>query len=163
LHGRSGRRLIMRFRIPLWGEIAIAILAALAISNLATILFFQIEVEGRWQKFGDELLADRIGDTAAAILSAPETKRAELIRAFTKRHEHYTIDDAPVIPDKAPRDAPAEKRIAMHLAGDAKKDIRVVSLPGHFFTRRNEGFGWGLFQFGEERGPPPGGFPARGF
>jgi signal transduction histidine kinase len=143
----------MRFRIPLWAEIAIAILAALAISNLATILFYQVEVEGRWQKFGDELLADRIGDTAAAILSAPEARRAELIRAFTKRHEHYTLDDAPFVTDKAPRDAPAEKRIATHLTGDSKKDIRVVSLPGHaFFTRRTDGLGWGFFEFGAERG-----------
>src|SRR5262245_635130 len=102
----------MRFRIPLWAEIAIAILVALAISNLATILFFQIEIEGRWQKYGDELLADRIGDTANSILSAPEVKRAELLRAFSKPHERFSIDAAPIVTDKAPRDAVAEKRIA---------------------------------------------------
>ena len=49
----------MRFRIPLWAEVAAAILAALAISNLATILFFQIEGERRWQRFGDEFLGER--------------------------------------------------------------------------------------------------------
>ena len=156
----------MRFRIPLWAEIAAAILVALAISNLATILFFQIEVEGRWQKFGDELLADSIGDTANTILSAPDAKRAELLRAFTKRHEHYSIDNAPLVGEKTMRDGAAEKRIASHLAGTANKDIRVISLPGNvFFTRHNNGVGFGLFRLGTERGfaheggprPPPNG------
>ena len=143
----------MRFRIPLWAEIAIAILVAIAISNLATILFFQIEVEGRWQKFGDEWLADRIGDTANAILSAPEAKRNDLVRAFSKRHEHYTIDAAPLVQDKAPRDTAAEKRIASHLTDGAKSsDVRAISLPGVFFTRHAGGFGLGLWPFGDERG-----------
>lgn len=142
----------MRFRIPLWAEIAIAILVALAISNLATILFFQIEVEGRWEKFGDELLADRIGDTANAILSAPEAKRAELALAFSKRHEHYSIDPAPIVGDSATRDAAAEKRIASHLADSAKNGIRVVSLPGIFHARRGGGgLGFGILSFGTER------------
>src|SRR6185503_9105354 len=78
LHGRTGRGVSKRFRIPLWAEIAAAILVALAISNLATIVFFQIEGERRWQRFGDEILADRIGDTASTILAAPEARRGEL-------------------------------------------------------------------------------------
>lgn len=144
----------MRFRIPLWAEIAIAILVALAISNLATILFFQIEVEGRWQKFGDEWLADRIGDTANAILSAPQAKQAELVRAFSKRREHYTIDAAPIVGEKATRDSAAEKRIASHLPDAAKTGVRVLSLPGTFFVRHHDGFGFGIWRFGPEHRRP---------
>src|SRR5262249_14449070 len=99
LHGRSGRGVSARLRIPLWAEIAAAILIALAISNLATIVFFQIEGQRRWQHFGDEILADRIGDAANAILAAPATKRGELIKALSRTRERFSIDAAPLVED----------------------------------------------------------------
>jgi len=142
----------MRFRIPLWAEIAIAILVALAISNVATIFFYQIEAEGRWQKYGDQLLADRIGETAGTILTAPPAKRAELLTAFSKRDEHFTIDAAPLVGEGAPRDKAAELRIASHLTDAAKAGVRVVSMP-FFFTRRLGGRGFGFVGGGA---PPAG-------
>ena len=75
--------MIKGLRLPLWLEIAATILAALAISNLATILFFQFEGEQRWHRFGDEMLADRIAATSAVILNSPAQLRPKLLTVFS--------------------------------------------------------------------------------
>jgi signal transduction histidine kinase len=149
-----------RFRIPLWVEIASAILAALVISNLATILFFQVEGERRWQRFGNEFLGERIGETASAILASPQSKQSELLKALSKRNEHFTIDAAPLVDDKALRDAATESRVAAHLTGVAKGDVRVRSLaPGNMFFMTGTGAGGALYTGGGSLPPLPPGQP----
>ena len=114
-----------RLRLPLWAEIAATILAALAISNLATIIFFQTEGDLRLHHFNDEMLGERIGESAAALLSAPEGSRPELLKALSRPSQHYSIDQTPLVVETATRDAATEVRIGSHLPKAMKSLVRA--------------------------------------
>jgi signal transduction histidine kinase len=120
---------IKGLRLPLWLEIAATILAALAISNLATSLFFQFEGEQRLHRFGDEMLADRIAATSAVILNSPTQLRPKLLAVFSTPSQRFTIDTKPIVGNDDARDANIEARIASRLPEKVSGAIRVRNAP----------------------------------
>jgi signal transduction histidine kinase len=114
-----------RLAVPLWLESAAASLLALAASSAATILFFQFDDARVMARFNAEVLAERVGTAAAAILKAPDSLRPELLAAFSRPSRRLTIEPQPIVDGAAARDAAVEARIAALLPAVSPDGIRV--------------------------------------
>jgi signal transduction histidine kinase len=106
-----------RFALPLWLEIAGAILLALALSNLATIAFFRVGGEQQFTRFAADLQSQRIAGVASLVLKAPESLRPELARELSSPGLRLSLNPSPIVRDGLARDATIEAAIGAHLRG----------------------------------------------
>jgi signal transduction histidine kinase len=114
-----------RFALPLWLEIAGAILLALALSNLATIAFFSAGGEQQFTRFAADMQSQRIAGVAALVLRAPEGLRAELVRELSSPGLRLSLDAAPLVRDGLARDAATEAAIGARLRPEMARGLRA--------------------------------------
>lgn len=110
---------------PLWLESAAAILLALAVSTVATVVVFQLEDELQTARFELEVLFDRVAAASSAIERAPKSLRPELLEAFSRTTRHITLDDAPLVEAGSVRDAGTEARVASLINPSLRREVRV--------------------------------------
>jgi signal transduction histidine kinase len=114
-----------RFALPLWLELAGAILLALALSNLATIVFFRVGGEQQFSRFAADVQSQRIAGVAALMLRAPEGLRPELVRELSSPGLQLSLDAAPLVRDGLERDAATEAAIAASLRPELAGGLRA--------------------------------------
>jgi signal transduction histidine kinase len=118
----------MRFALPLWLEIAGAILLALALSNIATIAFFRVGGEQQVSRLAADLQAQRIAGIASLVLKSPEALRGELVEELASPGLRVSLDRTPLVDDGAARDVAVEMAIAARLHPDTSVGLRAHSL-----------------------------------
>lgn len=114
-----------RLSLPLWFEIAGAILVALALSNLATIVFFRISGEQQFSRFAADVQSQRIAGAAALVLKSPESLRRELVAELSSPGLGLSLDDAPLVGDAVERDAAVEASIGERLRPEIAAGLRA--------------------------------------
>ncbi len=117
-----------RFVLPLWLEIASAILVALALSNLATIVFFRISGEQQFSRFAADLQSQRIAGVAGLVLKSPESLRGELVAELSSPGLRLSLDAAPLVGDAVSRDAAVEASIGERLRPEIATGLRAHAL-----------------------------------
>ena len=114
-----------RFVLPLWLEIAGAILVALALSNLATIVFFRISGEQQFSRLAADLQSQRIAGVAGLVLKSPESLRRELVAELSSPGLRLSLDAAPLVGEAVSRDAALEASIGEGLRPEIAAGLRA--------------------------------------
>lgn len=117
-----------RFALPLWLEIAGAILLALALSNVATIAFFRIGGEQQFTHFAADLQAQRIAGVTALVLKSPENIRGEIVTEMSSPGLRLSLDAAPLVGDGVARDGAVETAIGARLRPEQSAGLRAHML-----------------------------------
>jgi signal transduction histidine kinase len=117
--------MIRQLRVPLWLESAAAIVLALIVSTVATVIAFQLDERSRTLETNVENLFERVADAVSAIDQAPEELRPELLRSFSRITRHLTLDAQPLVGANGERDKVAEARIAGLLRPALRREVRA--------------------------------------
>lgn len=117
-----------RLVLPLWLEIVGAVLVALALSNIATILFFRLSGEQQVSRLTADLQAQRLAGTAAILVKAPDSLRGELVKSLSSPGLHLSLDPAPLVGEAAARDGPLQDAIASRLPTEFANNVRAHAL-----------------------------------
>ena len=117
--------MIPQIRVPLWLETAAAIVLALVVSTVATVVTFQADERSRTLETNVENLFERVADAVSALEQAPEELRPELLRSFSRITRHLTMDAQPLVGTNDARDKAAEARVAALLRPSVRRDVRV--------------------------------------
>jgi signal transduction histidine kinase len=112
-------------KLPLWLEIMAAIVLALVVSTVVTVLVFQREDATRTRQANVENMFERVADAVSAIERAPPELRPELLTAFSRITRHLTLDAQPLITREDSRDTVAENRIASLLPAAMRREVRA--------------------------------------
>ncbi|MFM9864617.1 MAG: ATP-binding protein [Micropepsaceae bacterium] len=114
------------WRIPLWLELAAAVLLALIVSNAVTfaIAEYQRGIEIRTER------QDAIGNRLTALMTllprVPESEHAALFKVASVRRERVSIGGVPRVSAIAERDAAAETKLKTALGALAAGEVRVA-------------------------------------
>lgn len=114
-----------RLALPLWLEIAGAILVALALSNIATIAFFRLGGEQQISRFAADLQSQRIAGVVGLVLKAPERLRRELVAELSSPGLRLSLDDRPLVDDGLARDTTIESAIGARLRPELATGLRA--------------------------------------
>lgn len=117
--------MIRRIQIPLWLESTAAIVLALIVSTVVTVIVFQREDQARTAQFNIDNLFERVPDAVSAVERAPPELRPELLQAFSRLTRYLTLDAAPLVEAGDARDAAAEARLTELLAAPMRHEVRV--------------------------------------
>lgn len=116
----------MRRRLPLWVELAGAILLALIASNAVT---FAIVEYRRAQEVRAERLSaieQRLTALVGLLSRLPASEHDALLKVASVRRERVSLGERPRVAHEAARDAEAEGRLKAALAGAPVGDVRVA-------------------------------------
>ena len=115
-----------RWRVPLWLELAAAILLALLASNAVT---FAIVESDRSRVIRNERLTaieERLTAVARLLLRLPESDREDILKIASVRRERVSISKVPRVGADSARDEEAETRVRAALADTAVTDVRIA-------------------------------------
>lgn len=111
--------------LPLWLEIALAILVALALSNLVTIILFRASGEQRFNRFTADFHAQRVAGALSVMAQAPANLQPELVKTLTGPGLSLSYDTTPLVADGVSRDAAVEDAIRARLSQNLSQGLRV--------------------------------------
>jgi signal transduction histidine kinase len=117
--------MIRQLRVPLWLETAAAIMLALIVSTVATVIAFQLDERSRTLESNVENFFERVADAVSAIDQAPEELRPELLRSFSRVTRHLTLDAQPIVGTNGARDKVAEARVLGLLRPALRREVRA--------------------------------------
>jgi signal transduction histidine kinase len=117
--------MIRRLQIPLWLESTAAIVLALIVSTVVTVVVFQREDQTRTAQFNIDNLFERIPDAVSAVERAPPELRPELLQAFSRLTRFLTLDSMPLVQASDTRDKTAETRISEMVPKALRGEVRV--------------------------------------
>jgi len=120
--------MIRQLRVPLWFETAAAIVLALVVSTVATVIAFQADERARTLESNVENMFERVADAVSAIEQAPAELRPELLRSFSRITRHLTLDPQPLVGNTDARDKASEARVASLLRPAVRREVRVRSV-----------------------------------
>jgi signal transduction histidine kinase len=115
-----------RWRVPLWLELAAAILLALLASNAVT---FAIVESDRSRVIRHERLTaieERLTAVARLLLRLPDSDREDILKIASVRRERVSIGKVPRVGAESARDADAETRVRAALADTAVTEVRIA-------------------------------------
>lgn len=115
----------MKITLPLWLEIAVTVLLALAASNLATMLFLRKGVEHQFERLGSEFSIQNQTTIANLLLKAPEAERSALAASFSTAGLSFTLDKAPTVGPDTRRDRFVEQAITGLLTTKSPSPVRA--------------------------------------
>ena len=122
--------MIGRLRVPLWLESAAAIVLALVISMVATIIAFQFDERARTVQTNVDNMFERVADAVSALDQAPTELRPELLRSFSRITRHLTLDPQPLVAEGDARDRAAEARVATLVRAGTGGEVRARPVNG---------------------------------
>lgn len=111
--------------LPLWLEIALAILIALALSNVVTIILFRASGEQRFNRFTADFHAQRVAGSLSVIARAPADLQAELVKTLSGPGLTLSYDTKPLVADGIARDATVEAAIGSRLPDGVGEGLRA--------------------------------------
>ncbi|MEQ1755744.1 MAG: ATP-binding protein [Micropepsaceae bacterium] len=115
----------MKLSLPLWLEITVTVLLALAASNLATMLVLRNGMEHQFERLGSEFSIQNQTTIANLVLKAPEDERAMLAARFSTAGLSFTLDQTPSVAVTNRRDRFVEQAISGLLTTKSPSPVRA--------------------------------------
>ncbi|NOT38990.1 MAG: HAMP domain-containing protein [Alphaproteobacteria bacterium] len=114
------------WRIPLWLELAAAVLLALIVSNAVTFAIAEYQRAAEIRTERQSSIESRLTALMSLLARLPESEHAALFKVASVRRERVSIGAVPRVSAIAERDAAAETKLKTALATIATGEVRVA-------------------------------------
>jgi signal transduction histidine kinase len=116
----------MKWRVPLWLELAAAVLLALIVSNAVTFAIAEYQRATEIRAERQDAVASRLTALMSLLARVPPSEHEALFKVASVRRERVSASDIPRVAADAERDATAEARLKTALGALATGEVRVA-------------------------------------